>query len=259
MTVEVAGLSSFLAIKGPLIEETYRAFRDWNLDESPSWNRDLITQTNSIGATSSGWLKNVVRVIKQRYDVSGPDHALVELARQGWSIDDWQPVMLWHISRTDELLRSFLSDWLFEKREQGIVLITADAVRDYLGDLIKKRLGSIDAWKDNTLARVASGLLKTAVDFHLMRGRSAKQFENYRLPESSFLYLLYALMDREHNTRNVVHAPDWRLFLMHPQDVEEELLRLHQYGRLQFERAGSFLELTLPCANTEDFIRSRAR
>ena len=80
----------------------------------------------------------------------------------------------------------------------------------------------------------------------------------FRLPEQSFLYLLYALMEREQNTRNVIHAPDWRLFLMYPEQVEEELLRLHQYGKLRFERAGTFLELTLPFEHTEDFIRSRA-
>ena len=65
-------------------------------------------------------------------------------------------------------------------------------------------------------------------------------------------------MERENNTRRVIDAPDWRLFLMYPQEVEEELLRLHQYGQLRFERAGTFLELTLPCEDTEDFIRSRA-
>lgn len=259
MTTQAADISSFLAIKGPLIEETYRAFRDWNLDRSPSWNEEHIAETNSIGATSIAWLQNVLRVIKQRYDVAGPDRDLVELARLGWSIEEWQPAMLWHISRTDELLRGFLCDWLFNRRDQGIVLISAEAVREYLSGVIYERLGSANAWKENTLARVANGLLKAATDFHLMRGRTARQFENYRLPESSFLYLLYALMDREQNTRNVVHAADWRLFLMHPQDVEEELLRLHQYGRLRFERAGSFLELTLPCTDTEDFIRSRTR
>jgi hypothetical protein len=70
------------------------------------------------------------------------------------------------------------------------------------------------------------------------------------------MYLLYALMERENNTRKVIEAEDWRLFLMEPNEVEEELLRLHQYGKLRFERAGSFLELTLPCESTDEYVRS---
>ena len=53
-------------------------------------------------------------------------------------------------------------------------------------------------------------------------------------------------------------ADDWRLFLMRPSEVEEELLRLHQFGKLRFERAGSLLELTLPFSTAADYARSRA-
>ena len=256
----VAGteLSSFLAIKGPLIEATYRAFRDWNLAVSSEENLNRLLKSNSIGASSTGWLKNVVQVLKRRYDVAGPDRPLVELAQHGWQIEEWRPVLLWHISRTDELLRCFFTEWLFDKREEGIVLISSDAVRNYLSGLIEERLGSANAWKDSTLARAAIGLLRTAADFQLMRGRVVKEFETYRLPDQSFMYLLHALMEREGNTRNVIHAADWRLYLMHAQEVEEELLRMHQFGKLRFERGGSFLELTLPFGSTEDFIRRGA-
>ena len=134
------------------------------------------------------------------------------------------------------------------------MVISVDAVVEFLHALIKKRLGSVDQWKENTYRRVASGLLKTAAEFHLMRGRVSKEFESYRLPERSLIYLLYVLMERENNTRKVIEAEDWRL--MKPNEVEEELLRLHQFGKLRFERAGSFLELTLPCDSTDEYVRS---
>ncbi len=73
------------------------------------------------------------------------------------------------------------------------------------------------------------------------------------------MYLLHTLMEREGNSRRVIEAADWRLFHMTASEVEEELLRLHQYGKLRFERAGSFLELTLPHENTNAFLRSRAQ
>lgn len=249
-------LSSYLAIKGPFVETTFRAFSDWDLSLPPKRQFQRIEETNCVGASSDGWLKQFIRVIKQRYDLSGRDRSLVQLVQQGYHIDDWRPVQLWHINQSDELLRVFLVDWLFERHEEGIVIITVDAVVEYLHDLVKQRLGAVDEWKENTYRRVASGLLKTAAEFHLMRGRVNKEFEAYRLPERSFIYLLHALMDRENNTRKVIEAEDWRLFLMKSNEVEEELLRLHQYGKLRFERAGSFLELTLPCENTDEYVRS---
>lgn len=249
-------LSSNLAIRGAFIEETFRAFSDWDLDKTPADNFRIIAETNSIGASSQSWLTKFLQVLKRRYDLSAQDRQLIQLVKEGWHIDEWRPVQLWHMSRHDELLQIFLIQWLFDRYDEGIVLISADPVVEYLQALVKKQFGSVQAWKDNTYRRVANGLLKIATDFHLMRGRVNKEFENYRLPEKSLVYLLHILMEREHNTRKVVEAPDWKLFLLKPNDVEEELLRLHQYGKLRFERAGSFLELTLPCDNVVDYVRS---
>lgn len=251
-------LSSYLAIKGSMSESTFRAFSGWDLSHSLNDNLLTLEQSNSVGASSTGWLKQFIRVLKQRYDLSGPDKPLIEAVQQGWHIDDWRPIQLWHMIRSDELLRIFLTDWLFERHEQGIVVISAEAVVEYLQTLVKQRLHKIDAWKENTYRRVANGLLKTAVEFHLMRGRVNREFAAYRLPEKSFMYLLHAIMQREQNTRKTVEAVDWRIFLLKPSDVEEELLRLHQYGKLHFERAGSFLELTLPTDNLPEFTRSTA-
>ena len=251
-------LSSFLAIKGPFVETTYRAFQGWNLSASVKENLQQIEDTNSVGASSSGWLKQFTKVTKRRYDLGGQDRPLIELVQKGWHIDEWRPVQLWHMAQGDALLRLFLSDWVYERREEGILVITVDAVVEFLHQLVKKHLGSIDAWKENTYRRVGSGLLKTATEFHLMRGRVSREFESYRLPERSFIYLLHALMERYGNTKKMVDATDWRLFLQTPTEIEEELLRLHQFGKLRFERAGSFLELTLPCESTREYVRSAA-
>jgi hypothetical protein len=43
------------------------------------------------------------------------------------------------------------------------------------------------------------------------------------------------------------------MFLMHPSDVERELLRLHQYRKVNYQIAGSLLQLTLPYANACEY------
>lgn len=93
-----------------------------------------------------------------------------------------------------------------------------------------------------------------ASDFKLLRGSSVREFTSYHLPEESFLYLLHAMYEIHGNGRDVVHSPDWRLYLMSPADVEREIYRLHQFRKLRFEVAGSLMELTLPCKTVAAFV-----
>jgi hypothetical protein len=44
------------------------------------------------------------------------------------------------------------------------------------------------------------------------------------------------------------------MFLMLPSDVERELLRLHQYRKVDYQIAGSIVQLTLPCANACEYV-----
>jgi len=105
---------------------------------------------------------------------------------------------------------------------------------------------------------VASALLRMAVDFGLMTGAAVREFSSYILPEESFLYLLHAMHEGYGNARDVVHSPDWRLFLMSTTDVERELFRLHQFRKLRYEVAGSLVELTLPCSSAAAFAEEMA-
>jgi hypothetical protein len=40
---------------------------------------------------------------------------------------------------------------------------------------------------------------------------------------------------------------------MHPADVERELLRLHQFRKLDYQIAGSLVQLSLPCASAREY------
>ena len=181
---------------------------------------------------------------------------LVELVQRGWDLGGWRPIMLWHIASSDPLLTDFIANWLFDQREQGVVLLKTEAARQYLRTYLHAELGDPDAWSGANITTSACGLLRTAVDFGLLIGRQVKQFQPYHLPEQSLMYLLHALMEREGSTQKMILAADWRLFLMTPGDVEEELLRLHQFGKLRFERAGSMVELTLPYPTAAAYARS---
>ena len=251
-------VSSFTVIKGSMIEETYAVFRDWDFDRSREDNLRQVRDENTIGATSANWLRDVYKVLHRRFEPNGRDRALVTLAKSHVSMDIWKPLLLWHMTRDEFLVRDFLTNWLFKEYEDGAFRIRTEDLHPYLRELHARGLVE-EAWKDTTLKRVASALLRMAVDFGLMTGTAVREFTSYHLPEKSFLYLLHAMFDVHGNGRDVVHSPDWRLFLMSTAEVEREIYRLHQFRQLRFEVAGSLMELSLPRDSAGAYAEEMAR
>jgi hypothetical protein len=246
-------VSSFTIIKGAMVEETYTVFAAWDFDRSKRENLDRLRAENFIGASSATWLRDVGKVLNRRFDPDGRDRPLVVLAKHGVSIDEWKPLLLWHMTRDEFLVRDFLETWLFGAYESGVFRIRPEDVEAYLGGIGNRGATVEHAWSEETTKRVAAGLLKIAVDFGLLRGSIAKEFASYHLPERSFLYLLHAMRDEQVSPGKVLASPDWRLFLMRSADVEQELLRLHQFRKLDYQIAGSLVQLSLPCTSTREY------
>ncbi len=249
-------VSSFTIIKGSLIDETYAAFKSWDFSCSKSDNLRQIRENGVLPSTSSNWIRDVSKVLNRRFDPSGRERPLVELAKADCDREVWKPLLLWHMTRDEFLLRDFLTGWLHDRYTDGSYRIRADDVVPYLQKLKKRRaVQTAGNWSEATTSRVASGLLRIAADFGLLSGTQVKEFASYHLREESFLYLLHAMAESEPNARRIVESPDWHLFLMSASDVERELLRLHQYRRLHYEVAGSLAQLDLPCSSTVDYAR----
>lgn len=254
MAYSCGSVVSSYTIKGTFIEETYAVFRDWHFAQSPKENLDLVRRTNSVGATSVSWLNDIYKILHRRFDPEGRDRNLVELAQRGCPLEIWKPLLLWHMTRDEILLRDFLVHWLYGHFTQGTLRVRAQDLWPYLRALHDKGLVA-EPWQESTMKRVASALLKTAVDFGLMRGTVTREFASYHLPDESFLYLLHAMIELQPNAREVVHSTDWRMFLMDAADVERELFRLHQFRRVHYEVAGSLAQLKLPCDSAADYAR----
>jgi hypothetical protein len=245
--------SSFTIIKGAMIEETYGVFVEWDFERSKRDNLERLRSENFIGASSATWLRDVAKVLNRRFDPSGRDRPLVVLAKRGLPMDEWKPLLLWHMTRDEFLLRDFIVGWLFDAYATGAFRVQSEDIEAYLGRISTRGATVEHAWSEQTTKRVAAGLLKIAVDFGLLRGSNAKEFASYHLPERSFLYLLHAMHDEKLSPGNLLTAPEWRLFLMRPADVEYELLRLHQFRKLEYQVAGSLVQLALPCASSTEY------
>jgi hypothetical protein len=249
-------VSSFTIIKGSLIDETYTVFAGWNFTLSKHENLRLMQAGNTIGSRSENWLRDVRKVLNRRFDPDGRDRAVVELAQRGSDRLVWRPILLWHMTRDEFLLRDFLVQWLYQQYIDGVYRLRPDDVVPYLQTLAEKRgISWSGRWSPTTIERVASGLLRIAADFGLLTGGTVKGFASYHLPDDSFLYLLHAIAQSEPNARRIIDSPEWHLYLMDADDVESELLRLHQFHRLEYESAGSLARLALPADSPTAYAR----
>ena len=249
-------VSSFTIIKGSLIDETYAALATWEFSSTKLENLQRLERDNTVGAGSQNWARDVRKVLNRRFDPEGRDRPLVELAQGGCDRLVWRPLLLWHMTRDEFLVRDFLTTWLYPQYEAGAYRIGTDDVATYLDTLAtKKGINWSGQWTEPTRDRVASGLLRIAADFGLLTGGSVKEFASYHLPDESFLYLLHAVAADEHNARRIIDAVDWRTYLMDSADVEREILRLHQFHRLGYEAAGSLVRLDLPAESAAAYAR----
>ena len=187
-----------------------------------------------------------LKVLRRRLDPSGKDRALTELTKAGCSIDVWRPLLLWHIARGEYLLWDFLTEWLFERSDEGALFVSPEDLRGHIRELPSKGVAAQSHWTDSTVNKMTSALLKMGEDFGLLKGGRKREIAGYTLPEPSTMYLLHAIRDKEPSSHAMINAGDWRIFQMRPEDVERELVLLHQLGRLTYNAAGSIVELELP-------------
>src|SRR5271166_5082560 len=93
--------SSFTLIKGAMIDETYAVFAAWDFALSKRDNLDRLRRENFIGASTATWLRDVAKVLNRRFDPNARDRPLALLAKSGCPIDEWKPLLLWHITRDE--------------------------------------------------------------------------------------------------------------------------------------------------------------
>jgi len=245
--------SSFTMLKGALIEESYSYLADWDPSRTKEENIRHWKDRNPVGLRTATWLRDVAFVMSRRFDPAGRDQPLRELAKNHCELQEWKPILLWHITRDEFVLRDFLENWLYGAYEAGVFRVRAEDLYAHLRSLPSRGGVLFKAWSETTVDRVAHALLVMARDFGFLRGSVVKEFASYHLPERSFLYLLHAMRDQNLSSGKLVGAPDWRMFLMRPADVEHELLRLHQFRKLEYQVAGSIVELRLPYPTSRQY------
>ena len=256
-TATALKFSSRLARKGVLIDETYRIFCHWDLDLRLKDNIIAIRETNPIGAKNQAWLREITATLLSRFSAGDSIVPLVKLAKGGLSLDIWKYCLLWHIGSTDGLYSAFASEFLFPRIDGGVAVFTTDDVIPFVRELEARGVFQGDL-SDYGVRRLGRDLLRTAGEFGFVHGKARREARHPAIPDDAFLYAIYSLWEEVPSAQRLVSSDRWRLFLMRPAQVEHELLNLHQFHRLRYERAGSVRELSLPYDSLLEFTQSLA-
>ncbi len=252
-------LSTRLIRTGALIEETYAIFQHWDTARTIRENLNLVLDTNPIGAGSSRWLREVTKTIASRFTDPKRILPLVAMARGRVGMDIWKPCLLYHIGSTDELYFRFAAEWLYPAYSAGTYILLTPDVEPFVHKITDGKLARGRSLSPDGARRHSQDLLRMATDFGLLKGNVRRTFNTpFHLPEECFLYVLHALVYQYTNAHAAIHAPEWRLFLKEPADVERELLHLHQYHKLHYQAAGSLVQLDLPHASLLAYAESLA-
>lgn len=232
---------SSYTLKAAFFDEMWTACVRWDFAQDSTENCRRLRAENPFGKSAS-WALDITKIIRRRIDPVR-EAPLIRLAQAGVDRAVWNPLAMWHITRDEFLLRQFLTTWLWEQYDVGRPHVGTGEAEEWLAQIERARGLS---WTARTRGMVVSGLFSVPSAVGLLEGARIRRFLPYHLPDESLLYLLHAISASQPNARRVLDDPDWRMFRLRPEDLERELLRLHQLHRLHYDVAGSFAQLRLP-------------
>ena len=87
---------------------------------------------------------------------------------------------------------------------------------------------------------------------------ATRTFSSLAMSDDTLLYYAQLIAEVEGTPIRIVDSPLWRLAYMTPADVHTALLRLHQFKRLDYQVAGSLVQVSLPYRSTLEFAERLA-
>lgn len=230
-------------------------FRDWEITGSARDNFQKAKEHNSFGARTQGMLNEIVRTISSRFPDPAEVEPLIVLAKGEAGSEIWKACLHWYMASRDELYYRFATEWLFSRYVSGVHLLKPPDLEPFVKEITAGQIASGGNLSEYSVTRTARDLLRFGADFGLLTSGNIRQFALYRLPDEAFIFLTQVLLEREVNPQRAINAPDWRIYMMSPSDVERELFRLHQFRRLHYEVAGSIVELRLPSSSPIEYAK----
>lgn len=248
--------SSKIIKAGALLTDTKILLDCWNPSLSPRENLHRIHTENLFGKASRSRVEDILAIFRQRYlydPAVAP--ALSTLMHGGIGSQALDRILYFYAARSDPLLHDVVADLLAPLYRQGRIEITPGEIESFLRDHVRSGR-TAGRWSEETVRRVARGLLATLRDFGVLTGSVRKLLAMPYLPTRAFACIAFVLNQELRSGERVLNSPEWRLFFLQLEVVERLFVEAHQEGLLQYHAAGRVIRLDFPASSLEDYARA---
>jgi hypothetical protein len=229
-----------------LLSDTKALMASWDLSLDVNTNLNNARQNNIFGKASRSRVEDILCVFKQRY-FKDPQigNALVTLVQARVPTKWIDPLFYYYSAQNDPTLRDIVLEVVNPRRQAGFSDVHMDHVIRKLRDWNAEGK-TCSAWGKDTLLHVARHALATLRDFGILEGTNQKYLTPVVLPIEPFSFIAYDLLQKVGSGDRVLHSPEWALFDLKPNDVEEHLIEAHQQKLCQYYAAGAVIRLEFP-------------
>lgn len=182
-------------------------------------------------------------------------HFIKPLEGRNVPIQIVRPIYYWVTARSERIIYDFVQDELWQKMNSVNRSITVADAAIWLRNKLKE---SELTWSKAVVERMAQGILATLRDFGILQGAVKKRISSPYLPLESFAYLAFLLFTLGNSGSKLANHPDWRIFLLTHDAVEELFFAAHQRKFLIYEVAGNLIRISFFAKNVEEMANAIA-
>lgn len=241
--------------------DVLQLLRMWRSDEEAAAFRQRVVDGNLLGKTSRSRIEDIVdRVLLNRYAPDGDSrvaHHLSLLAKQGVSREILDRLLYYHAALAEHLLYVVATELVYAMRSGGHVRIGTPDVQRFLARLHEE--GRAPSYSDSVAEKLGQAALTTLRDFGILEGRVKKRIAVPRVPAEVSGYLCYALHEQGLSAKRVLTHTDWRLFLLHPPEVEGAVLSAADRGFFMYRSAGDIRRFDFTHDSLEGYVHALAQ
>src|SRR5947209_16230680 len=244
---------------GALLADTKTMLANWDETHSVAENLARFQRENIFGKASRSRIEDILVIFRQRYLTSKSiTEALVTLVQGGFPNEALDRILYFHAAQSDCLLHDIVTEVLARFRTMGKVDVAPEDIRAAITKWIAEgRMTS--EWSENTLVRATREVLSTLRDFGILQGVVNKRLAPIYLSVEAFAYLAFYLQQRQPSGERLLEDPEWQLFFLSRQTVEQFFLEAHQHHLLEYRAAGSVIRITFPAASIEEYAYALAQ
>lgn len=229
-----------------LLADTRVLLRTWDLDRGVEENLARARRENVFAKASRSRVDDILAIFRQRY-FSQPraGEALAILAQAPGQSRALDRLLYFYSARNDRLLHDIVTEVIAPRQEAGLCELPTAEVRQAIRQWVAEGKTAA-AWGEQTIERVAQGVLATLRDFGVLEGQVRKRVAPFAMPVEAVVVIAFVL-SREQRAGDLLRGnPEWRLFFLGETAVERLLMEAHQRHLLDYHAAGRVVRIDFP-------------